>query len=176
MFVACYSCYSTRYPAPAPAPSPSHRPRSQFRSPLFVHRSLGPSLDRSLGSSPRHHTSLLCSLRRDNSTRTIFHAWAATFFRRVHAYFPADDSANRAVDFVRHACPPTRLWTHATSKSIAEWITLRGPIRSYYMPDPPVSRIGRRGGGMQWKEEDRRGGGREEKRKERERERGWAST
>lgn len=39
------------------------------------------------------------------------------------------------------------------------------------MPDPPVSRIGRRGGGMQWKEEDRRGGGREEKREERERER-----
>lgn len=57
MFVACYSCYSTRCPAPAPAPSPSHRPRSQFRSPLFasLSLSLGPlsrSLSRSLSALP----------------------------------------------------------------------------------------------------------------------------
>lgn len=80
------------------------RPRSVSLAPAPFSVSLAPlrlslSLPRSslpIALSLPLRASLLRCSRRDNSTRTIFHAWAATFFRRVHAYFPADDSANRA--------------------------------------------------------------------------------
>lgn len=147
MFVACYSCYSTRCPAPAPAPSPSHRPRSQFRSPLFASLSLSLSVlspDRSLAPSPRFPSPLLAQrqFHSDNFPCMGCHVFSS----RPRLFSGRRFGEPRAVDFVRHARPPTRLWTHATSKSIAEWITLRGPIRTYCMPDPPVSRIGRGGG------------------------------
>lgn len=153
------SCSRPRSVSLAPAPF------SVSLAPLRL--SLSPSVlspDRSLAPSPRFPSPLLAQrqFHSDNFPCMGCHVFSS----RPRLFSGRRFGEPRAVDFVRHARPPTRLWTHATSKSIAEWITLRGPIRTYCMPDPPVSRIGRG-----------RGSGRREDRKEEEEgERGWAST
>lgn len=153
------SCSRPRSISLAPAPF------SVSLAPLRL--SLSPSVlspDRSLAPSPRFPSPLLAQrqFHSDNFPCMGCHVFSS----RPRLFSGRRFGEPRAVDFVRHARPPTRLWTHATSKSIAEWITLRGPIRTYCMPDPPVSRIGRGGGS----------GRREDRKEEEEGERGWAST
>lgn len=107
------SCSRPRSISLAPAPF------SVSLAPLRL--SLSPSVlspDRSLAPSPRFPSPLLAQrqFHSDNFPCMGCHVFSS----RPRLFSGRRFGEPRAVDFVRHARPPTRLWTHATSKSIAE--------------------------------------------------------
>lgn len=109
------SCSRPRSVSLAPAPF------SVSLAPLRLSLSLSPSVlspDRSLAPSPRFPSPLLAQrqFHSDNFPCMGCHVFSS----RPRLFSGRRFGEPRAVDFVRHARPPTRLWTHATSKSIAE--------------------------------------------------------